>query len=160
MTFRSGVSVALAGCLGAMLAAQGKSPFSEFRNERAGVVHKITLADLPAPFATRAVQNPSTLIPRPQGAMPQTLPGYSVRIYADGLQNPRLIRTAPNGDLFVAESTPGRVKVLRGVDGGGRAQTVEVFAAGLKRPFGIAFYKISSPGSSTRTVKSGDGRSG
>jgi glucose/arabinose dehydrogenase len=99
MTIRSGVSAALAGCLGAMLAAQGTSPFSDFRNERAGVVHKITLADLPAPFATPAVQNPSTLIPRPQGEMPQTLPGYSVRMYADGLQNPRLIRTAPNGDV-------------------------------------------------------------
>jgi len=63
-----------------------------------------------------------------------------VALYADGLENPRLMRTAPNGDVFVAESRPGRVKVVRGRDSAGKAQTVEVFAAGLTRPFGIAFY--------------------
>src|SRR4029078_2189020 len=47
---------------------------------------------------------------------------------------------APNGDVFVAESTPGRIKVVRGLDGNGRALRVEVFASGLSRPFGIAFY--------------------
>jgi glucose/arabinose dehydrogenase len=114
--------------------------FSDFRNERPGVTYKITLADLPKPNATRAVDNPPTLVPRPQDAMPLTPAGYYVHEYAVGLENPRLIRTAPNGDLFVAESTPGRVKVVRGLDADGRAQTVEVFASGLKRPFGIAFY--------------------
>jgi glucose/arabinose dehydrogenase len=63
-----------------------------------------------------------------------------VALYADGLENPRLMRTAPNGDIFVAESRPGRVKVMRGRDAAGRAQTVDVFATGLTRPFGIAFY--------------------
>ena len=116
-----------------------QSPFSDFRQERPGVIHKIALADLPAPFATTAAENPPKLIPRPQGVVPQTLPGYAAALYADGLDNPRLIRVAPNGDLFVAESKPGRVKVIRGRDAGGRAQTVE-FAGGLNRPFGIAFY--------------------
>jgi glucose/arabinose dehydrogenase len=60
--------------------------------------------------------------------------------FATGLQNPRLIRRAPNGDLFVAESEPGRVRVLRGIGADGKAQTVEIFATGLTQPFGIAFY--------------------
>ena len=56
-----------------------------------------------------------------------------------------MIRTAPHGDLFVAEGEPGngqpgRVKVLRGIGADGKAQTVEVFAGDLKQPFGIAFY--------------------
>src|SRR2546428_5248096 len=85
----------------------GQSPFSDFRQERPGVIHKIALADLPAPFATTAAENPPKLIPRPQGVVPQALPGYAVAQYADGLENPRLIRIAPNGDLFVAESKPG-----------------------------------------------------
>ena len=53
---------------------------------------------------------------------------------------PRLIRTAPNGDLFLAESETGKIKVFRGVDSDGKAAQVAVFAEGLHQPFGIAFY--------------------
>jgi glucose/arabinose dehydrogenase len=71
--------------------------------------------------------------------MPKTLPGYSVSEYATGFVEPRLIRTAPNGDLFVAESKPGLVKVVR-AGAAGRGPTVETFAGGFDRPFGIAFF--------------------
>src|SRR5712691_11798756 len=113
-----------------------QSAFSDFRSERPGALHRITPADLPAPFATASVSNSPKAVPRPPDAKPQTLPGYAVALYADGLDNPRLMRTAPNGDIFVAESRPGRVKVIRGRDAAGRAQRVEVFATGLIRPFG------------------------
>jgi glucose/arabinose dehydrogenase len=63
-----------------------------------------------------------------------------VGLYASGLENPRLIRTAPNGDLFVVESKPGRIKVFRGIDSHGKAERVQTFCAGLSKPFGIAFY--------------------
>jgi glucose/arabinose dehydrogenase len=56
------------------------------------------------------------------------------------LKNPRLIRTAPNGDMFLAESGPGRILVFRGITSDGKPQTTETFASGLTRPFGIAFY--------------------
>jgi len=121
-------------------ATGGQSAFSDFRREKPGVIHKITVADLPGPGATRAVQNPPTMVPRPPRAVPEALPGYSVTLYKEGLSNPRLIRTAPNGDLFIAESQPGRVTVVRGRDASGKAQTTETFATGLNRPFGIAFY--------------------
>ena len=81
--------------------------FSDFRRDVPGAIHKITIADLPAPRATRGVNNPPTMVARPAGALPKALPGYVVSEYASGLDNPRLIRTAPNGDLFVAESDPG-----------------------------------------------------
>jgi glucose/arabinose dehydrogenase len=123
---------------------RGPSVFLDYRDERPGAVHRITVADLPAPFATPSVDNPPKIIARPEGATPQTLPGYVVTQYAGGLENPRLIRTAPNGDLFVAESRPGRVKVLRGRGADGRARTTEIFASGLTRPFGIAFYPLGS----------------
>jgi glucose/arabinose dehydrogenase len=143
--------VVTAACAGALLAAaawvqhpaaaQGQSPFHDYRSEKPGVVHKITAADLPKPYDTKSVDNGPQLVPRPDGALPQTMPGYAVTQYVSGLQNPRLLRTAPNGDIFVAESTPGRVKVIRGL-ADGKAQTVEVFATGLRRPFGIAFYPV------------------
>jgi glucose/arabinose dehydrogenase len=118
------------------------APFSDYRTEKPGVMHRITPADLPAPFATAAVNNAPKVVPRPEGAMPQALPGYSVTLYSDELEGPRLIRAAPNGDLFVAETGRNRVRVLRGVDAAGKAKEVEVFASGLNRPFGIAFYPL------------------
>src|SRR3954454_2856487 len=87
-------------------AAQPMAPFSDYRVEKAGVMHRITVADLPKPFATEAANNGPKLVARPAGATPVGLPGYSVSQYVDGLENPRLIRTAPNGDLFVAETGP------------------------------------------------------
>ena len=117
-------------------------PFSDFRGEKAGVVHKITPSDMPAPFATAAVSNAPRTIARPEGAVPQAPPGYSVTLYTSELDGPRQIRAAPNGDLFVAETDANRVRVLRGVDGAGKPQEMEVFAAGLNRPFGIAFYPL------------------
>jgi glucose/arabinose dehydrogenase len=121
-------------------APQPMAPFSDYRVEKAGVMHRITVADLPKPFATEAANNGPKVVPRPEGAMPVGLPGYTVSLYADGLENPRLIRTAPNGDLFVAETGPGRIRVLRGRDAEGKPQEMEVFAGDLNRPFGIAFY--------------------
>jgi glucose/arabinose dehydrogenase len=47
---------------------------------------------------------------------------------------------APNGDVFVAESNQGRIRVLRAADGAVHAEQVSVFATGVTRPFGIAFY--------------------
>jgi glucose/arabinose dehydrogenase len=117
-----------------------KPPFTDYKSARPGAVHKIAVADLPQPYATRSVDNGPSLVARPADAWPQTLPGFKVTQYATGLDNPRLIRRAPNGDLFVAESEPGRIRVLRGIGTEGRAQTVELFATGLNLPFGIAFY--------------------
>src|SRR5687768_1128407 len=132
------------GCIAALLiaaaAAQQKSPFHDYRDEKAGNVHRITLGDLPKPFETQSVQNAPKLVARPDGAAPEPMPGYTVTQYATGFDHSRLIRTAPNGDLFVVESRPGRIKVLRGATADGRAESIETFATGLNRPFGVAFY--------------------
>jgi glucose/arabinose dehydrogenase len=55
---------------------------------------------------------------------------------------PRLIRTAPNGDLFLADSAAGTIFVLRGSGLDNEAAKIEKFATGLDRPFGIAFYPL------------------
>lgn len=114
--------------------------FTDYRGEKPGVVHRITVADLPEPLATPSVDNGPRVVRRPADAWPKAPGGFKVELYATGLENPRLIRAAPNGDLFVAESKPGRVKVLRGIGRNGRADQVETFATGLRMPFGIAFY--------------------
>jgi len=131
----------------------GQQAFTDYKGERPGVTRKITLADLPKPFATKSVDNGADVVDRPANAWPQTLPGFKVEQFATGLKNPRLIRTAPNGDLFLAESSAGEIKVLRGVDASGKAQQVQVFASGLHQPFGIAFYP---PGPNPQWVYIGD----
>jgi glucose/arabinose dehydrogenase len=50
------------------------------------------------------------------------------------------MRVAPNGDIFVAESRAGRIRVLRAPDGASKPSAKEIYASGLNRPFGIAFF--------------------
>ena len=136
-------SLAIVGVTsGVLLAQDGRSVFSDYRSDKPGRVHRITLKDLPAPYATKSVNNNAKLLPRPEGAMPTAPSGYSVSLYAAGLDNPRLLRTAPNGDIFLAESRTGLIKVFRSKPGVDKAEVTEVFATDLKRPFGIAFYPL------------------
>jgi len=128
---------------------RSQSVFTDYRGQRPGTFHKITPAALPRPYATPSVDNGPELVPRPAGAWPQVLPGFKVELYASQLDNPRLIRTAPNGDLFVVESKPGRIKVFRGISKDGKAERLEIFATGLRQPFGIAFYP---PGANPKYV--------
>jgi glucose/arabinose dehydrogenase len=116
------------------------APFTDHRDQKPGAVHHIKPSDLPPPFATKSVDNGPSMIDRPANAWPQVPAGFKVDLYATGLNNPRLIRTAPNGDLFVAESKSNRIHVLRGVGANGKAVQSGVFAKGLTKPFGIAFY--------------------
>ena len=115
-------------------------PFTDFRFERPGNTRHITVDDLPAPFATPSAANAATVVTRPQDAMPQAPAGFKVGLYAQGLAQPRVIHTAPNGDIFVAESSGGRIRVFRGIDARGEPKRSEIFAEQLKKPYGIAFY--------------------
>ena len=63
-----------------------------------------------------------------------------MELFASGLDNPRLLRTAPNGDVFVAETRAGRITLFRGITVNGHATETHVFASGLNKPVGIAFY--------------------
>ena len=115
-------------------------PFTDYRFEKPGTVRRIRLQDLPAPFATESAGNGPEVVPRPEDAWPQVLPGFKVEQFFTGLNNPRLIRTAPNGDIFVSESEPGDVRVFRGITPEAQPERAEVFASGLTSPFGINFY--------------------
>jgi glucose/arabinose dehydrogenase len=90
------------------------------------------------------VDNGPRIVPRPEGAWPKAPAGFRVEEFATQLSNPRVIVAAPNGDLFVAESGPGRVRVLRDGDGDGKAEFSEIFATGLRQPFGIAFWPVGA----------------
>jgi glucose/arabinose dehydrogenase len=118
----------------------GAAAYGDWRSDAPGVRRKLTPADMPAPMATTPVANPSHVVAQPAGAMPKVPPNFTVSRFATGLKEPRVVRVAPNGDIFIAESSAGRVRVLRADDGAATSSTAQVFAAGLNRPFGIAFY--------------------
>ena len=115
-------------------------PFIDYRDEKPGNIRKITVQDLPQPFATKSAGNGPHIVPRPKDAWPKTLPGFKVDLYAEGLHNPRELRTAPNGDIFVAEMRAGDIKIFRGMTADGKPQQTSTFITGLDGPFGIAFY--------------------
>src|SRR5213078_1368099 len=120
----------------------GKAALGDWRTDAPLVRRKIT--ELPPPYATRSASNPPRLIAKPASAAPKVPPGFQVELFAANLHDPRTVRVAPNGDIFVAESEPGRVRVLRAADGASQPETNEVFASGLQEPFGVAFYPPGS----------------
>lgn len=116
------------------------APFTDYRFEKPEVTRKIATSDLPAPFATASAGNGPAIVPRPENAWPQVPVGFKVEQYAGDLKEPRLIRTAPNGDFLVAESSSGVIRIFRGITADSKPQQISVFASGLNRPFGINFY--------------------
>jgi len=127
----------------------GKAAFGDWTQQKPLVRRKITKADVPAPFSSDPSDNVARIYPRPAGAWPIVPPGFKVDLFQGGLHAPRQIRTAPNGDLFVAESNRGRIRILRAPAGAPKAAVSTVYAGGLNRPFGIAFYP---PGSSPQWI--------
>jgi glucose/arabinose dehydrogenase len=121
----------------------------DWTTDAPGTRRKITPADLPSPYATPSADNGPRVVARPAGALPLVPSGFVVSLFASGLANPRQIRTAPNGDLFIVESAANRVRVVRDSDGDGTPEVVEIFAEGLNQPFGVAFYP---PGAATQWV--------
>ncbi len=123
--------------------------FSDWKADAPGVRHRVTLGDLPPPYATASAVNPAEIIARPHDAWPKAPPHFRVDLLVSGLQSPRQIRIAPDGDVFVAESTAGRIRVLRFGRDGSHVSENTLFASGLTLPFGIAFYP---PGPEPRYV--------
>jgi glucose/arabinose dehydrogenase len=135
--------------LGASLAQEpvraGPSAFGDFTTDAPGVWRHITVSDLPKPFATESSRNQPKLDKRVGDETPKTLPGFKVSLFASGFQGTRRLRTAPNGDVFMAESNAGRITILRAAPGSNTVEQTSVFAEGLSQPFGIAFYPARDP---------------
>ena len=139
------VALSLSACLYGQAVKTGEAAFETWSDEKPGNRVHLTIADLPEPHPEQSVAAGPQLVPR-AGAVPVAKAGYKVELYADGgFKVPRLIRTAPNGDLFLADTGANSIIVLRGVGADGKAATREVFASGLNKPFGINFWPANDP---------------
>lgn len=132
------LTVGLAALVGFSCAQSGMKAISpsELRH------YDIKLSDLPPPEVLTGPRNQSRVIPRPEGAQLTVPPGFNIDVFAEGeLQQPRSMALAANGDVFVSESQANRVSILRDSNGDGRVDERFVFATGLTRPYGLAFWR-------------------
>jgi glucose/arabinose dehydrogenase len=123
----------------------GTTAFGSWHDDAPGKRRHITVDALPAPYVTPSVGNTVRVVRAPADARLKAPAGFEVKPFASGLSGPRLLRVAPNGDVFVAETGAGRVRVLRPNQNGAAVERSEIFASGLRGPFGIAFYPSDNP---------------
>jgi len=119
---------------------RGSAAFGDSQKDKPGVRRLLQPQDLPA--IGKSTSAKVEIVPRPEGAKPIAPEGFSVEMVTSGLAGPRAIRTAPNGDLFVADSKSNLVRVYRIPAGTSKPDKDQVFASGLNKPYGIAFYPL------------------
>ena len=121
---------------------------------------------LPAPYETKSTMRFCEVIGWPKGKTPIAPSGFKVSLYADGLDNPRNIYVAPNGDVFVSEAntelsaikrfgakiigaagaqnynkSANRITLLRDTDNDGIPDIKKIFLSGLNLPYGMLVLK-------------------
>jgi glucose/arabinose dehydrogenase len=117
---------------------------------------------LPPPYATRSITQYCKVVGWKNGAKPTAPPGFKVSLYTNGLDNPRNIYVAPNGDVFVSEAnteikgikkigadiigasrsqdlnkSANRITLIRDKNSDGIPDLKTVFLSGLNQPFGM-----------------------
>jgi len=129
----------------------GADASGTWKADAPGVSRHIRAIDLPQPTLTENnpeapdFENRATVVPAPEGKMPVVPHGFNVQVFATSLNQPRVLRIAPNGDVFVAESGSGRVLVFPANAANSAPAKPEVFTEGLQKPFGIVFYPPAEP---------------
>ena len=131
---------------------------------------------LPPPNATPSVTKHPKVIGWPADKTPTAPPGFTVTLFAGGLEAPRWLYVLPDGGVLVAESrtlppkaakpeakkgmeqaktvtgtSPNRLTLLRDIEKDGTAKLRTTFAEGLNQPFGMAlvgptFYVANTDG--------------
>ncbi|RUW52413.1 sorbosone dehydrogenase family protein [Mesorhizobium sp. M8A.F.Ca.ET.021.01.1.1] len=125
-------------------ALKGAAAFGDWRADRPGVRRLIKPEDLPKPYATKSASNGAGIVDMPANAKPRLPSGFSAELIASGIDNPRVVRVAPNGDLFVADSEANQIRVYRLTKDSAKPAENGIFAGGLNQPYGIAFYPLGN----------------
>jgi glucose/arabinose dehydrogenase len=95
--------------------------------------HEIRLDQLPPPYATPSAANAPWTRKRPANAQLHLPPGFHIAAYATGIDDPRNMILAPNGDIIVAQSGASQISILRN----GKRYT---FTTQIADPFGLAIH--------------------
>ena len=101
-----------------------------------GEKYFVDIDKLAEPYATKSVANTYKKLDSELCKL-NVNDGFKVNIFAKNLQHPRNIKVAGNGDVFIVESNPGKIKILRDNDNDGISDIEQVFTDGFNYPFGI-----------------------
>ncbi|UCD42413.1 MAG: sorbosone dehydrogenase family protein [Chloroflexota bacterium] len=101
------------------------------------------LPDPPAPTAI-PLSEPAVSLAGVPGRSISLPPGFEISVFADGLDDPRMMNLDSDGHIYVAERGAGRILRLTDGDSDGRADQIEIVAEGLKAPSSLAFYQDGS----------------
>jgi hypothetical protein len=91
---------------GAQSASSPQGPFTDYRYEKPGTVHKIMPADLPAPYATSSASNWVRIVDRPKNSWPQAPAGFKVEFSAESppTESRNKRRSSPAVSIDLTES--------------------------------------------------------
>jgi glucose/arabinose dehydrogenase len=97
--------------------------------------------EIPLPVTAQPQVSQNVIPPEHPIALP---PGFAISVFAQGLDDPRMLEIGPDGQLYAAERGADRIVRLPDRDGDGTADGVEIAAGGLDSPSSLAFYKDGS----------------
>jgi mono/diheme cytochrome c family protein len=81
---------------------QGEAAYGSSHDDKRGLRRLLTLQDLPP--IEKPTYGLAQVVPIPTGARSQVPDGFSVELVTSALRKPRVIREAPDGGLFVADT--------------------------------------------------------
>lgn len=120
MKFRLSSVLAMTGALTALMASTLASPVA------AATAHQVTVP--PEDEASGRLKVPN---------------GFAVRIFASGLNEPRLMAIGPNGVLYVAERKGNAIVSLPDANGDGVSEGRQVVAEGFEGPHSLEWFNGS-----------------
>jgi glucose/arabinose dehydrogenase len=103
---------------------------------------KITLEDLPPPYASESVSNSPNVIPVPDNPTLQVPAGFRVNVFADDLPSVRWMTVTPDGDVLAVQSKENKITLLQDKDNDGVAEVRQTFGDrrnNLDQPLGVTF---------------------
>jgi glucose/arabinose dehydrogenase len=124
---------------------KGEAAFGGWRADKPGTQRLLTPQDLPKPYVSDSASNSPSEVRRPRNVGTKLPAGFSAELIASGISNPRVVRVAPNGDIFVADSRADQVRLYRPGGGGSKPAEEAIYAKGLSSPYGIAFHPFENP---------------
>lgn len=134
-------------CLGVLPLLLACSPAAPASGQGVTVEHfepspiRVTLDDLPRPFATDSANKSPRVAPPPASPVLETPEGFNVNVFAE-VESARWLALTPEGEVLCAASRENLVHLLRDEDGDGVAESKHAFVdepRGAKLPFGMAF---------------------
>ena len=138
MKIRTALAASTAILLAAGALACAQDNHSQMMDDQEiGKRFEIKVQDLPEPYADKAVRGSPNRMDRGTHE-PLPLQGFTVSLFAEGLEHPRKLLVLENGDVLLAEQQAGYVTFLRDADADGKAETISRFADGFDEPYGMA----------------------